>query len=202
MSTSRIGTSPIYTNNLSQPIYWINGAPHGTRNEDDTYLLCLHHTQGSDSRLWLGGDAPNAVSSTYIVGAYPDTNYRPRVYKYMSERTDVPYTQGQGSIGGLKPNINSHCISVEVEGPGAITESAPLGFSPDLLAAVATLCASIISDWHNARGRSLLVIGHDHVDDYRRSGRHTDPHFDWSRVLQMIYTRLPALYGQVKGWDR
>jgi hypothetical protein len=202
VADSRIGTEPIYTNSLGQPIYWIDGAPQGSRTENQTYLLVLHHTAGSDSRRWLAGDAPNTVSATYLVGAYADTQYRPRIYKYMSERTKVPYTQGFGSIGGLRPAMNTHCISIEVEGPGPITEANPLGFSSDLLGTTATLAASILADWHNTRGRSLLVVGHDHIDRYDRKGRHTDPHYDWTKMLQMIYSRLPALTGNVKGWGR
>jgi hypothetical protein len=154
MADPRIGTDPLYTNNLGQPVYWIEGAPHGSRTEN------------------------------------------------MSERTKVPYTQGFGSIGGLRPAMNTHCISIEVEGPGPITPANPLGFSPDLLSTAAGLAASILADWHNTRARSLLVVGHDHLDRYDRKGRHTDPHFDWTRMLQMIYTRLPALTGNVKGWGR
>lgn len=190
-----IGTVPIYRNNLGQAIFWIDGAPCGNRSEADVLLLVLHHTEGTDSRGWLGGNAPKPVSATYLVGAYPDTQNLPRIYKYMSEREKVPYTQGLGSLGGLPHNPNLHAISIEVEGPP---------FDERVLAAAATLAASIVIDWHNARNRNLLIIGHDHLDDWDRKGRHTDPHWDWSDFLADVYIQMyggPAqLTGHVAGW--
>jgi hypothetical protein len=191
-----IGTTPIYTNILGQPVYWIDGAAHGSRTEADVLLLVLHHTAGTDSRTYLA-DNPNNASATYLVGAYPDTANAPRVYKYMSERTATPYTQGFGSLGGLRYGPNSAAISIEVEGLGG---GSP--FRPDVLTAAAKLGASIVKDWHDSRQRNLLVIGHDHLDSYYRKDRHNDPHWDWTRVIQQLYGFVGGLSGTVKGWGR
>lgn len=186
-----IGTVPIYQNNLGQFVYWIDGAPSGKRTEDQALLLVLHHTAGSDSRAWLAGASPSPVSATYLVGAYPDTGNKPRIYKYMSERTGVPFTQGYGVLGGLPTvNPNMHAISIEIEGPP---------FRDDVLAAAATLAAAIVVDWHEARNKNLLIIGHDHLDDWDRPDRHTDPHFDWSEFLADVYAQC-IFDKTVMGW--
>lgn len=187
-----IPVTPAYVNNMGQDIFWIDGANAGTRTEKQALVLMMHHTAGTDSRRYLA-DNPLNVSATYCIGEYPDTNNKPRIYKYMSERTGVPYTQGFGKLGGLPHNLNTHSISIEVEGPP---------FSPELLAAAAKLAASIIKDWHDNRGRNLVLLGHDHTDDYYRNGRHNDPHWDWSRVTQQVYGFVGGLQGQVKGWGR
>lgn len=191
-----IPTEPIYTNNQGQPIYWIDGAAHGDRTEADVLLLVMHHTVGVDSRAYLA-DNPLKSSATYLVGAYPDTGNAPRIYKYMSERTDIPYTQGFGSLGGLKAGPNSAAISIEVEGLGGATP-----FREDVLTAAAKLAASIIKDWHDTRQRNLLLIGHDHLDNYYRKGRHDDPHWDHTRFNQQVYAFVGGLSGTVKGWGR
>jgi N-acetyl-anhydromuramyl-L-alanine amidase AmpD len=191
-----IGTTPIYTNLLGQPVYWISPVNAGTRTAKDVLLLVMHHTVGTDSRKYLA-DNPLGASATYLVGAYPDTGNSPRVYKYMSEATGIPYTQGFGSLGGLKGKPNPYAISIEVEGLGGATP-----FREDVLVASAKLAASIIKDWHDARQRNLLLIGHDHLDSYYRTDRHTDPHFDWSRFAQQVYGFVGGLQGTVKGWGR
>lgn len=190
--TVTIPTEHSYVNLLGQEVYFIEGANFGTRTEQEALVLMLHHTQGTDSRRYLASN-PLKVSATYCIGQYPDTGNVPRIYKYMSERTAVPYTQGHGDLGGLPKNLNIHSISIEVEGPP---------FSDELLSAAAKLAASIIKDWHDARGRNLVLLGHDHTDDYYRNGRHTDPHFDWSRFAQQVYGFVGGLSGQVKGWGR
>jgi N-acetyl-anhydromuramyl-L-alanine amidase AmpD len=191
-----IGTTPIYTNLLGQEVYWIDDANAGTRTEGETLVLMLHHTAGKDSRAYLANN-PLGVSATYLVGAYADTGNVPRVYKYMSERTAVPYTQGFGSLGGLPKNLNQHSISIEVEGLGGATP-----FREDVLAAAAKLAASIIKDWHDARHRNLVLLGHDHTDAYYRNGRHNDPHWDHTRFNQQVYAFVGGLQGTVKGWGR
>lgn len=188
-----IGTTPMYTNILGQAVYWIDGAPHGDRTDADVLLLMMHHTAGTDSRRWLGGQAPDPVSVTYLVGAYADTGQQPRIYKYMSERTATPYTQGFGSLGGLPGGLNTACISIEVEGPP---------FLQPVLDCAAKLAASIIKDWHDARGRNLLLLGHDHTDNYYRKDRHTDPWWDHTRFNQMVYGFIGGLSGVVGGWGR
>lgn len=187
-----IGTTPIYSNILGQPVYWIDGSAQGTRAESDALVLMMHHTAGRDSRRYLA-DNPLGVSATYLVGAYADTGNAPRIYKYMSERTAVPYTQGYGKLGGLPRNLNQHSISIEVEGPP---------FSDALLAAAAKLAGSILKDWHDARGYNLVLLGHDHTDDYYRRDRHTDPHYDWTRFAQQVYGFVGGLSGIVPGWGR
>lgn len=194
--TVTIPTDPLYKNILAQDIYWIDGAASGTRTEADTLLLVMHHTAGVDSRRYLA-DNPLDSSATYLVGAYVDTGNAPRIYKYMSERTDAPYTQGFGSLGGLKRGPNAAAISIEVEGMGG---AAP--FREDVLAAAAKLAASIIKDWHDARDRNLLLIGHDHLDSYYRKDRHDDPHWDHTRFTQQVYGFVGGLQGTVKGWGR
>lgn len=187
-----IPTVPSYVNLLGQDVYFIDGANFGTRVEKDCLVLMLHHTAGKDSRRYLANN-PLGVSATYCVGSYPDTDNKPRVYKYMSERTGVPYTQGFGKLGGLRANLNQHSISIEVEGPP---------FSDELLSAAAKLAASILKDWHDNRQRCLVVLGHDHTDDYFRADRHTDPHWDHTRFLQQVYGFVGGLQGHVKGWGR
>lgn len=189
----KLGTSPIYTNSHAQDIYWIDGATTMPRLETDVLCLVYHHTAGVDSREWLA--AP--VNATYLVGAYPDTDDKPRIYKYMSERTAIPATQGYGKLGGLPYNPNRHSISIEVEGMGG-----GVPFRQDVLDAAAKLGASILKDWHDNRSRNLLVIGHDHLDAWTRKGRHSDPHYDWGRFVQQVYGYVGGLQGQVKGWGR
>lgn len=191
-----IPTQPSYVNLLGQEVYFIDGANHGTRTEDDVRVLMLHHTAGVDSRVYLAQNALG-VSASYCVGAYPDTGDKPRVYKYLSERTDIPYTQGYGKLGGLPQNLNTHSISIEVEGLGGVTP-----FREDVLTAAAKLAASIIKDWHDARGVNLVLLGHVHTDDYYRVGKHTDPHWDHTRFNQQVYAFVGGLSGTVKGWGR
>lgn len=192
----KLGTEPIYTNILGQPVYWIDGAASGNRTDADVLLLVMHHTVGTDSREYLA-DNPLKSSATYLVGAYPDTDNKPRIYKYMSERTAAPYTQGFGSLGGLAKGPNVAAISIEVEGLGGVTP-----FREDVLDASAKLAASIIKDWHDTRHRNLLLIGHDHLDSYFRKGRHNDPHWDHTRFNQKVYAFVGGLQGTVKGWGR
>lgn len=190
--TVTIETTPAYVNLLAQPVYMIRGAPIVPRTERDVLVLMLHHTAGTDSRRYLASN-DRGVSSTYLVGAYPDTGNAPRVYKYFSETLAAPQAQGYGILGGLPHNLNIHAISIEVEGPP---------FTDDLLAAAAKCAASIVKDWHDRVGRNLVVLGHDHTDDWHRPGRHTDPSFDWSRFLQQVYGFVGGLSGTVAGWGR
>jgi N-acetyl-anhydromuramyl-L-alanine amidase AmpD len=194
--TIQLPTKPLYTNLLGQPVFWIGGAASGDRTENDVLLLVMHHTVGVDSREYLA-DNPLNSSATYLVGSYADTGDKPRIYKYMSARTAIPYTQGFGSLGGVARGPNPAAISIEVEGMGGATP-----FRDDVLTAAAKLAASIIKDWHDARGRNLLLIGHDHLDSYYRKDRHDDPHFDWTRFTQQVYSFVGGLSGNVKGWGR
>jgi N-acetyl-anhydromuramyl-L-alanine amidase AmpD len=194
--TVTIETTPAYQNLLGQNVYMIRGAPVVPRTEKDVLVLMLHHTAGTDSRSY-GADNPRGVSYTYLTGAYPDTGNVPRVYKYFSETNAAPQAQGGGKLGGLPYNLNTHSITIEVEGLGGAVP-----FRADVLDCAAKLAASIIKDWHDRVGRNLVLLGHDHTDLWTRPGRHSDPHFDWSRFAQQVYAFVGGLQGNVKGWGR
>lgn len=166
---------PRYTNDAGQPIYWIDGAAHGTRTERDLRLLVIHHTAGTDSREYLQNNSKKS-SSTYLVGEYPDAD-GVRVYKYMSETTAAPYTQGFGTIGPLSngAKVNRAAISIEMEGP-------PL--TPGVIQETAKLAASILRYW-SAKGVDLVLIGHKHID-----GRKHDPALDWGDFCKLVYSHV------------
>ncbi len=167
-------TKPTYTNDAGQPIFWIDGAAKGTRTAADLRLLVIHHTAGTDSRAYLANN-PLKSSSTYVVGNYPDCGLR--VYKYMSETSAAPYTQGFGSISTLDTGeeINRASISIETEGPP---------FDPQVVDATATLAASILRYWAK-QGRELLLIGHKHID-----ARKQDPAFSWQEFCKRVYALI------------
>lgn len=201
----RISTQPSYKNALGQDIYTIDGATYGTRQQADVLLLVIHHTGGADSRQWL--TSPQTASATYLVGAYPDTNNLPRVYKYMSEIVGAPNTQGYGSLGGLPGNPNKHAISIEVEG-GLVRDGVP-HFRTDVLDASARLAGAILRYWHDEQGRNLLLTTHDHLDSFRRGDRHSDPWFDWLPFCVAAYAYAQSVSAssmqakrEVRGWGR
>jgi hypothetical protein len=171
-------TKPSYTNDAGQAVYWIEGAARGSRGPAEIELLVVHHTAGRDSREYLAQNPVNS-SSTYLIGEYPDLGGAVRVYKYMSEATAAPYTQGFGSLGGypLRPeiphdNINRRCVSIEIEGP-------PI--SAKLQQEAAKLAGSILRYWRG-QGRHLLLVGHKHIDD-----RKIDPDLNWGQFVAQVY---------------
>lgn len=168
-------TQPAYTNDANQKIFWIEGAPHGSRTASDLRLLVIHHTAGTDSREYLWSN-PLKSSSTYLVGKYPDTGLR--VYKYMSETTAAPYTQGFGSIGPLDTanEVNRASISIETE------FNPKLGpVDPDVFDATAKLAASILRYW-SSKNIDLVLIAHKHIDS-----RKQDPAWDWGDFCKRTY---------------
>lgn len=178
-----IPTQARYTNDAGQAVYWIDGAAKGTRIASDIEHLFIHHTGGVDSRKYLWRNELNS-SSTYLVGAYEDTGWVPRVYKYMSETTDAPYTQGFGSIAedDTPREINASGISIEVE--GGINQGNGLLFRDGVMEETAKLSASIIRYWES-KGIELLLIGHKHVDP-----RKNDPKWNWNRFCKLTYGYL------------
>lgn len=194
--TVTIETTPAYQNLTGQDVYMIRGAAIVPRTEKDVLVFMVHHTAGTDSRSYLASN-DRGVSSTYLVGAYPDIGNKPRVYKYFPETTAAPQAQGLGTLGGLPHNLNIHSVSLEVEGRGG-----DVPFRPDVLECAAKLAASVLKDWHDRVGRNLVLLGHDHTDPYARAGRHDDPHFDWGRFAQQVYGFVGGLQGNVKGWGR
>lgn len=178
-----IGRTPIYTNDTGQAVYWIDGAAHGTRTAADLELLVIHHTAGVDSRLYLANN-PLKSSTTYLVGAYADTGWQPRVYKYMSETFAAPYTQGFGSIGDEDTplEINAAAIAIEVE--GGVKQPDGTLFLEGVVEESAKLAASILRYWAS-RGVHLLLLGHKHIDP-----RKHDPSFLWTPFCQSVYRQV------------
>lgn len=174
-----IPTTKHHVNDASQPIFWIEGAARGNRTPDDLRLLVIHHTAGTDSRSYLARNALNS-STTYLVGSYPDAG-GVRVYKYMSESSSAPFTQGFGSIGSVA-NINRSSIAIECE--GGVPQSNGELFLPDVVEQSAILAASILRYW-SARGIDLLLVAHKHVDK-----RKSDPAFDWSDFCKLVYAAV------------
>ncbi len=172
--TFKLPTEHLYTNSAGQKVYWIDTAAKGKRSAADLRLLVIHHTAGTDSRAYLA-ENPLKSSSTYLVGKYPDCGLR--VYKYMTEGTSAPYTQGFGSISTLDTaeEINRASISIEIEGP-------PI--DPQVVDASALLAASIIRYWAE-QGRDLLLIGHRHIDS-----RKSDPAFSWTDFCKLVYSNV------------
>lgn len=169
-------TSPAYINNAGQAIFLLPAVHKSPRAvSGDVRLLVIHHTGGTDSRLYLAdpGDG-REVSSHYLVGDY--ANVGVRIYKYGSETTDAMWTQGGGRLGGLQGmNPNQVAISIEIEGPPV---------KPAVFDAAALLAASIIRYWRK-QGRELLLIRHRDIDPNKR-----DPDLDWTAFCQSVYTRL------------
>jgi N-acetyl-anhydromuramyl-L-alanine amidase AmpD len=178
-----IPTRHNYINDFGQPIYMIDGAAHGSRTAADIELLVVHHTAGTDSRLYLRKNALQS-STTYLIGAYEDTGYKPRVYKYMSETFAAPYTQGFGSIAedDTPLEINKAAIAIEVE--GGVKQKDGTLFLEGVITESAILAASIIKYWRD-RGIDLLLVGHKHIDE-----RKQDPAFPWSAFCKEVYTRI------------
>jgi hypothetical protein len=151
------------------PVYFIPGDDTAPRPvKDDVRLLVIHHSAGSDSRAYLR-DNPN-VGCHYLVGAYPDTLWIPRIYKYASEANAVTYTQGYGSIGGYDGNPNDIAASIEVEG------------GPDFRDGVIDLAARLARTILNRR-RNALMLRHLDIDD-----RKIDPSFDWLAWCYKVYS--------------
>jgi N-acetyl-anhydromuramyl-L-alanine amidase AmpD len=166
-----IGTTPLFVDG-GIPIYWIDGVVHydARPTPGDIRVIVAHHTGGSDSRLYLR--KPNdgrKVSTHYLAGAYADTGWQARMYKYMTEGSKRAWTQGGGWLGGHPGNPNSYCVSVEIEGPP---------FRDDVLALAAKMTRVILNRYPNA-----LLIRHLDMDDAKH-----DPAFPWLPFCQMVYS--------------
>lgn len=172
-----IPDEPRYTNLVGQPIYYVDAVHKAKRRHSgDVRVLCIHHTAGRDSRLFLldpflVDPKASPVSAHYLIGQYEDTGSRPRIYKYASETKEQTYTQGFGILGGMS-QLNQIAVSFEIEGPP---------FSVELLTEAAVLVASVRQYWVDA-GKDPLIIGHKHVDS-----RKNDPAFNWDQFMRWVY---------------
>lgn len=178
-----IPTIARYINDAGQAVYWIDGAAKGKRTADQLKYCFVHHTGGVDSRLYLQKNALSS-STTYLVGAYADTDWQPRVYKYMSETFDAPYTQGFAKIAEDDTGIEINRASVAIEIEGGVTQADGTLFLQGVIEQSAILAATILRYWAS-RGVHLLLLGHKHADS-----RKSDPAFPWTQFAKAVYTRI------------
>lgn len=167
----------------------------------DLYLVA-HFTESPnlDSRKYLlnPGDG-RYVSAHYLAGIYEDMNSgNPSIIKYANETDEACYTQGFGIIGDLASydhgtdwndgkisvkvefNANDACIGYEIE-----ANSKPSGFpKPALLDAVTGHMADIIRYWE-ARNRTVVLIGHRHLDPHK-----SDPQLNWTKFAKQVYAQV------------
>lgn len=165
-----IPTSPAFVDG-GIPVYWIEDVRYsGIRPViGDVRAVVEHHTGGKDSREYLRWPTDGRqVSTHYLVGAYADTNWEARVYKYLTEGRGMAYTQGGGYMRGHPGNPNAYSVSVEIEGPP---------FRDDVLDLAARLTAVILARYPNA-----LLIRHLDLDNAKH-----DPAFEWLPFCKAVY---------------
>jgi N-acetyl-anhydromuramyl-L-alanine amidase AmpD len=164
-----IPTTPLFSDG-GVPIYFIEGVAWSSARPTpgDVRALVFHHTGGVDSRLYLRKPHDGRkVSTHYLIGAYADTGWQPRVYKYMTEGSRSAWTQGGGVLGGHPGNPNDYSVSFEIEGPP---------FRDDVLDLAAALVRVV---WN--RYPSALVCRHLDIDDNKH-----DPAFPWLPFMRMV----------------
>lgn len=146
----------------------------GRRGWRPLYII-LHHTGGTDSRLWLSTTSVPAVSCHRLISRTG------LIYKVVADE-DTAYCNGFGVTGPIDPDgndpagvpiaMNECTLSIEFENLG---NGQPY---PDvqLLAG-----AKQIVEWHGKYGM-LPILAHGHID----ANKNDPAYFPWNKLYSMV----------------
>lgn len=152
----------------------------------DIKYICIHTTEGRDSRAWLSRTSNPRVSIHRLIQRTP---FNPSTqfgghYKILPEEWTA-YHAGTGTInhygpsGNYKTNFNYVSLGIELEryGNEPITD---YQYQES---------AGLVAEWWSMLGYKPF-ISHQDVDPTRRS----DPvYFDWSIFSRVLFTKLGAI---------